>query len=398
MASGGLEDRVDSAIASYLEVDAAAVAHNVAVFREVLGPGGPALGCVLKADAYGHGLAACLPVFHELTDRIYVIRPEDALAVRAWEAETGARRRPLLVIGAVGAGEAVLLARAGVDVVMGDRSVAGWSEPLRSAGTRLSVHLHIDSGLGREGFTLDELDAAAEVLSSCGDTLELRGVLTHFADTEDVTEQAYAQQQLEVFESAVERVEAWAGRRLERHAAASAAALVLPGSRLDVVRVGISLYGLWPSRESRISALLVRKELPELRPVLSWRCPSQLVKALPEGAFVGYGRTHRCTRATMVAVLPVGYFDGYPRLLSNRAHVLVLGRRCPVLGRVMMNHVVVDVTGVARPGERVLATLLGRDGEESVTADDLADWAQTINYEIVARLGAHLPRRTISEG
>jgi alanine racemase len=132
--------------------------------------------------------------------------------------------------------------------------------------------------------------------------------------------------------------------------------------------------------------------LPELRPVLSWHCPAQLVKWLPAGAYVGYGCTWRCPTGTRIAVLPVGYSDGYPRLLTSRAHVLVNGQRCAVLGRVMMNHVVVDVTRAARGDEPVVATLLGRDGDEQVTADQLATWAQTINYELVTRVGAHLRR------
>jgi alanine racemase len=156
--------------------------------------------------------------------------------------------------------------------------------------------------------------------------------------------------------------------------------------------VGISLYGLWPSSETRLSARAVLGRVPELRPVLSWRCRSQLAKWLPAGSFVGYGCTYRCPVDTRIAVLPMGYADGYPRLLSSRAHALVRGQRCPVLGRVMMNHVVIDVTRAAPAEESVTATLLGRDGEEQVSADQLATWAQTINYEIVTRIGPHLRR------
>ena len=182
---------------------------------------------------------------------------------------------------------------------------------------------------------------------------------------------------------------------LERHIAASAAALLLPQARHEVVRVGISLYGLWPSSETRLSARALLGRVPELRPVLSWRCRSQLTKWLPSGSYVGYGCTYRCPVDTRIAVLPMGYADGYPRLLSSRAHALVEGQRCPVLGRVMMNHVVIDVTRAARTDGPVTATLLGRDGDEQVSADQLAVWAQTINYEIVTRIGAHLRRVVI---
>ena len=132
--------------------------------------------------------------------------------------------------------------------------------------------------------------------------------------------------------------------------------------------------------------------VPELRPVLSWRCASQLTKWLPAGSYVGYGCTWRAPADTRIAVLPLGYYDGYPRMLSGKAHVLVAGQRCPVLGRVMMNHVVVDVTRAGKDDGQVIATLLGRDGGEQLSAEQLAGWAQTINYEIVTRLGAHLRR------
>jgi len=225
--------------------------------------------------------------------------------------------------------------------------------------------------------------------------LEVAGILSHFSNTEDVTEQAYARTQLANFEEGVARLASLlpAGTHLQRHFAASAATLLLPEAHFESVRVGLSLYGLWPSTETRLSARVVLGELPTLRPVLSWRCQSQVVKWLQPGDYVGYGCTWRADEATRIAVLPVGYFDGYPRLLSSRAHVLVNGRRCRVLGRVMMNHLVVDVTHATQDESPVTVTLLGQDGEEHLSAETLAEWAQTIHYELLTRLGPHLERR-----
>jgi alanine racemase len=379
--------------ASWLEIDAQALAHNAAVFREVLGPS-VRLGGVLKGNAYGHGFAEVLPLAHAACDALYVIEARDALALREMEAKTGAARRQVLVLGAVDAQEAVDLARAGVDVTITDAGQARFLPTLRAAKVRLRGHVHVDTGLGREGFTAAEMPGGLEWLARGRDAVEIVGVLSHFANTEDVTEQTYAGQQLAAFEEGTRKVRAALGLPgpLERHVAASAAALLLPQARQDVVRVGISLYGLWPSSETRLSARAVLGRVPELRPVLSWRCRSQLTKWLPAGSFVGYGCTYRCPVDTRIAVLPMGYADGYPRLLSSRAHALVRGQRCPVLGRVMMNHVVIDVTRAAPAEESVTATLLGRDGEEQVSADQLAIWAQTINYEIVTRIGPHLRR------
>lgn len=392
----------DAAHTSWLELSAGALRHNVEVFRGLEGRDGtsPPLGVVLKGNAYGHGLSQVLPLVHGLVDILYFIAPQEALKVREHERAQGLSPRQVVVLGAVAPHEAVVLAREGVEVVVADR---GWEDAvpvLRAAKlTRpLRVHVHIDTGLGREGFTLEQIPRETGFLVDARDVLEVVGGLSHFANTEDVTEQGYALAQVDAFETGVGLLEGQLGkgRPLQRHIAASAATLVLPRARYETQRVGISLYGLWPSAETRLSARLVLGEVPVLKPALSWRCRSQVVKWLPADSYVGYGCTYRTSEPTRIAVLPVGYYDGYPRLASGKAHVLVNGRRCAVLGRVMMNHLIVDVTRAAHDERPVTATLMGRDGDESVSAEALAGWAQTLHYEIVARLGAHL-RRVVVE-
>jgi alanine racemase len=388
-----------AAQASWLELSASSLRHNVEVFRALeASAGGPRrlLGAVLKGNAYGHGFQETLPLIHSHVDVLYLISPQDGLAVRAFERARGLQPRQVLVIGAIGPEEAVALAREGVDAVVADSSWAEAGALLRSAKLErpLRVHVHIDTGLGREGFTLEQLPRDTGFLREYREVFEVVGVLSHFSDTEDVTEQAYALAQLDAFETGMARLveQLKPAKPLQRHIAASAASLVLPRARYDALRVGIALYGLWPSVETRLSARLVLGEVPTLKPVLTWRCRSQAVKWLPAGSYVGYGCTYRCSEPTRIAVLPVGYFDGYPRLVSGKAHVLVNGRRCPVLGRVMMNHVIVDVTRAVTDERPVTATLLGHDGDETVSAESLANWAQTIHYEVVTRLGAHLRR------
>jgi alanine racemase len=396
-AAGPLVDLRWSGAASWIEVNAEALRHNVAELRRLLADG-QRLGAVLKANAYGHGLDQVLPVVHGLVETIDVITPQDALRVREYE-RRGQPRRQVLVIGATTVDELVELAREEVDVVIAD---AGWPavvDALRTArlGHPARAHIHLDTGLGREGFTSAELPDLCARLVAARDVIEVTGVLSHFANTEDVTEQGYALAQLDAFESGYRYLQSalQLPATTQRHFAASAAAMVLPQARYDVIRAGISLYGLWPSSETRLSARYVLKELPRLQPVLTWKCRSQAVKRLPAGAYVGYGCTYRCAQETTVAVLPVGYFDGYPRMLSSRGHVLVNGARCPVLGRVMMNHIVVDVSRASAGDGPATATLIGTDGAEHVSADHLAEWAGTINYEIVARLGGHLRRVVI---
>ncbi|MCA2961418.1 MAG: alanine racemase [Silvanigrellales bacterium] len=385
---------------SWLEISQGALERNVATFRGLLAQNACRLGGVLKGNAYGHGFKAVLPVLHPLLDVLYVIEPEDALAVRAFEASTHAPRKEVLVIGATEPDEAVALARAGVTLCVGDD---GWRknvEALRAA--RLpqpaKAHVHIDTGLSREGYAPGDIRRGFAFLADASDVLEVVGVFSHFANTEDVTEQEYALFQLENFRQGTDELRVLLGTTnvLEQHLAASAAALVLPQARLSVVRAGISLYGLWPSTETRLSARLTLPVVPTLSPALSWRCRSQIVKTLSPGSFVGYGCTWRCDVPTRIALLPVGYYDGLPRLVSGKAHVIVKGCRAPVLGRVMMNHIIVDVTRATHDDSPVVATLVGTDGTETLGVDTLSDWAQTINYEFVTRLGPHL-KRTLTD-
>lgn len=386
-------------IASVVELDLPAFAHNAAVLRGPL-HAGTALGGVVKGNAYGHGFRACVPAVHGAVDVLYVVTAGEARWIRAWEKQVGAPRREVVVIGVLSPEEAVACAQIGVDVVVSDAGFSAHARAVAEAGPSLRVHVHLDTGLSREGFFPEDLSAGLAWLEDVGDGIVVRGVMMHFADVEDVTEQDWAHRQLARFEEGVEALQALLHRLgrptgLVRHAAASAASMVLDSSHFDVVRSGIALYGLWPSRETRIGVRAVRGEAPTLRPVLSWRVPVQAVKTVPAGTPVSYGRTWTASRTTRLAVLPVGYFDGYPRVLGNRAHVLIHGARCPIVGRVMMNHVVVDVTDAPEVAPGDVATLLGRDGEAEVTAEALATEAGTIHYELVTRIAEHVPRKPL---
>ena len=220
---------------------------------------------------------------------------------------------------------------------------------------------------------------------------------------EDTTDHRFARGQLAAFHDAAAR---FAERGIApplRHCANSAATILWPETHADLVRVGIAAYGLWPSSETYATALQVHAQavasardqdafLPVLTPALTWRARVAQVKTVPRGAYVGYGRTFRATSPMQSAVLPVGYHEGYDRRLSNLAHVLVGGVRAPVRGRVCMNMTMVDVTDApaARPG--ATATLLGSDGSERVSAEQLASWMGTINYDVVSRIHPSLPR------
>jgi alanine racemase len=258
------------------------------------------------------------------------------------------------------------------------------------------VHLKLETGTQRQGIAAQDVPRfVSRIASSSG--LVLEGLTTHFANIEDTTDHGFALTQIERFGQAAAEL-AEAGVRVPvRHAACSAAAILFARTHLDLVRIGISLYGLWPSRETYVACLERGKPTLELRPALTWKTRVAQVKQVPEGSFVGYGCTHRTTRDSRIAVLPVGYHEGYDRGLSGLSHVLIRGRRAPLRGRVCMNMLMVDVTdipGVALEDEVVL---LGRQGEERVAAEQLAAWCGTIAYEIVSRIHPDLPRVVVGQ-
>jgi len=219
----------------------------------------------------------------------------------------------------------------------------------------------------------------------------LEGVATHFANIEDTTNHAFAKRQLEVFQAALEALRAAGYEVPVPHAACSAAAILFPESHFSLVRVGIASYGIWPSKETRVSAGHLGLDF-ELRPVLSWKTKVAQIKTVPAGAYVGYGCSWRAPADSRLAVLPMGYADGYDRKLSNVGHVLIGGRRAPIRGRVCMNVTIADVTHLLDVSLEDEVVLLGTQGEEHITAETMAEWVGTIPYEVLARISPALPR------
>jgi alanine racemase len=217
-------------------------------------------------------------------------------------------------------------------------------------------------------------------------------VTTHFANIEDTTDHGFAESQIATFARLSDAVASAGGPPPIRHAACSAAALLFNRTHLDLARIGISLYGLWPSKETYVSCLERGKPSLELRPALSWKTRIAQVKTVPEGGYIGYGCTYRATRPTRIAVLPVGYYEGYDRGLSGIGHVLVRGRRAPIRGRVCMNMCMVDVSDIPGASIEDEVVLLGRQGDERIAAEQIAGWCGTIAYEIVSRIHPSLPR------
>ena len=261
------------------------------------------------------------------------------------------------------------------------------------------VHIKIETGNHRQGLALEDALGLARYLGDNLKGIEIEGVSTHYADIEDTTDHRFAMLQVERFEAAVAAFRAAGFPVPMTNTANSAATILWPRTHGAVVRVGLAAYGLWPSTETYAAALALPEQregrggfLPDLVPALSWRARIVQVKDVPAGAWVGYGRTYRCTHSTRIAVIPVGYHEGYDRRLSNLGHALVGGVRAPIRGRVCMNMAMIDVTDHSDAKVGDVVTLLGADGDERISAEDLARWCGTINYEIVSRIHPVIPR------
>jgi alanine racemase len=253
----------------------------------------------------------------------------------------------------------------------------------------------VDTGLSREGFLPPMLPKLFEELKNCQDVFKIEGIMSHFAHVEDITEQEYALQQFQVFEhAAVQLKKELHLESLQEHIAASASFMTLPQTHKNSVRLGALLYGFWVSPEMKLSTKARFENLPAIQPTLSWKSQTSMVKRIPKGFSISYGCTYRCERDLWVAVFPVGYSDGYPRIASHKAYVLIDNKRCPILGRIAMNYLIVDVSNLldAPPSTPLTALLLGTSGEQSISVQQLADWSNSIAHEIVSRISPLLKR------
>ncbi len=377
---------------SWIELDLAALRHNLAAFRSLLTPSTQLL-FVVKANAYGHGLEPIVRAAASSVDAFGVHAIGEAEQVR----QAGWQGR-LLVMGGIARRELEAVVRLSLDVTVFDSGTVRLLDELGQArGASIPCHLKVETGTHRQGADPEDLPELLALLKGARG-VRLEGLSTHFANIEDTTDHGYAQTQLARFRVIADEVRARGFNQVVRHTACTAAALTLPETTFEMVRLGIGGYGLWPSRETLASTRARSGERLELRPVLSWKARITELKWVEAGEYVGYGLSYRTGHRTRLAVLPIGYSDGYDRGLSGLAHVLVHGRRAPVLGRVCMNILLCDVTDVGEAKIEDEVVLLGTVDGESVGADKLAAWAQTIPYEIVARLSPTLPRVAVEDG
>lgn len=361
---------------SWIEVDAQAIWHNLKILRDNL-PDSVALAPVLKANAYGHGLSCLASILPKNQSMLCVDSIEEAIELRKLRGSEEA----ILIMGYIPEESLVMLDGAMLPVAYNEVFL----EALSKYRPAQQIHVKIETGLNRQGVDLSELPRFLNKVRELG--LNPTGVYTHYANVEDTLDQSFFNLQNEKFKKALP----FFANSVCRHSCASAAALLHPRQAGDLVRVGISLYGHFSSWQTLLS-LRERGVQCELRPSMSWKCRISQVKQVKSGDRIGYGCTHEVLSTGRIAVLPIGYYDGYCRLYSGRAAVLINGRRAPVIGRVAMNMCMVDISHLEGISSGQVVTVLGEDNGQQISAEELADISQTISYEVLTRVASHLPR------
>ncbi|MGE0601039.1 MAG: alanine racemase [Dehalococcoidia bacterium] len=344
---------------------------NVRALKAMLGP--TELIAVVKANAYGAGAATLGPALEQAgVDRFAVVWPHEGYMLR----QAGVAL-PILVLGHAFPADAIPAVRSSLTLTCNSFELGkALSEAAGRAGTTTNVHVKVDTGLHRFGL---ELDAAVELAERLRElpNISVEGLTTHMANA-DEADDSFADIQHDVFREAAKRLP-WIPYL---HTSNSATALRRTELRYSGVRMGLALHGVMPPNTGG----------PALTPILSLRARVARVAEVAPGEGVSYGLTWRATRPSRVALIPVGYADGWRRGLGNQGSVLIRGARCPMVGRVCMDQFLVDVTDLTNVAEGDIATLIGRDGEQEITATEVAEQTETIAWDVLASLQARLPR------
>lgn len=375
----------------WAEVDLEAIAHNVRELRRITNPKAR-LMAVVKANAYGHGvIEVTRKALENGADSMGVARIEEGIELRK-----AGFNESVLIFGYTPPVLAHKLIEFDLtQTVWSYKTAQVLSDIAVSFNKQIKTHLKVDTGMGRLGLlpncsqppateqklTINAIREVESIASLAG--LELEGVYTHFA-TADSTDKTYAGKQLEIFLDFLNELRRAGMNPPLCHAANSAAIIDMPETHLDMVRAGIAIYGLYPSDE-------VKKRRIALKPAMTLKAKVVYLKKVPPGFKVSYGITYETKKSTTIASVPVGYADGYNRLLSSRGHMLVRGRRAPIVGRVCMDHTMLDVGHIPDVNLEDEVVIFGRQVDESITVDEIAASLNTINYEIVSALTARVP-------
>ena len=388
MTAKELEQKIGSYQRTYVTIDLDAIVKNIRNMKGHIAEKSKLIG-VIKADGYGHG---SVPIAHSLEELDYMFGFATATVEEAHILRMSGVKKPILVLGYTFPYCYEMLVQEEIrPAVFRYDTIPELVETARKVGKTAKVHIKVDTGMGRIGVTPDEegIEFVRQLMQQ--KEIEIEGIFTHFAKA-DETDKTAAYEQLKKFQNFIRMIEEQLGLQIPvKHCANSASIMELPETCMDVMRAGISMFGLYPSEE-------VSRESVDLYPALSWYSHVVYCKTIHKGQSVSYGGLFTAESDVRVATIPVGYADGYPRALSGKGYVLIHGKKAPILGRVCMDQFMVDISGIPETKEGDKVTLLGHDGDEHISAELLGDISGRFNYELVCDIGKRVPRIYIKDG
>ena len=376
---------------TWIEISKSAILRNISEIKSLIGKNAKLIS-VIKANAYGHGLCEVASVVEKESDYLAVINLDEAEELRKTDIRT-----PIIILGYTSESASDILwaiqerVELAVNSLTHAERLSKIIEDSAGGAEDLKIHIKIDTGMGRMGIMREN---AVEYIKKINKlpNLKIKGIMSHFADVVDHKD--YAKEQLQKFEDIIfqlfkEKIEPalW-------HMAKTEAILDFPESHFDAVRLGIGLYGFYPNKKLVDRVHIAHPEF-ELKPCLTWKTKILQVKDYPKAQFVGYGCAHKTKRQTKIAIFPVGYYQGFDRGLSSTGEVLINGKRCPIIGRICMNMSMADVTDVPKARRDDEVVIIGSQMDEEITADEIAEKLNTVNYEIVTRINPKIERRIV---
>jgi alanine racemase len=381
---------------SYIELQKSALIKNIQYLKNIIGDNVQFVS-VVKGNAYGHGIECFVPLAESCGVDFFAVF-DVFEAQKVYEAKK--KNSKLMIMGFIDEHELAWVIENGVSFFVFDRKRLSHAISLaKKLKKKAKIHLEVETGLHRTGFERYELPYVLKVIKKNADYLSFEGVCTHFAGPESIANYVRIHKQIENFN----KIKIWFEENnctpAYFHTACSAATLMYPETRMNMVRIGIAQYGFWPSEETRIHNLLTdntRYKKDPLKPMLSWKSRVLSIKDVPVGEFIGYGTAYQAIKKTLIATVPVGYYHGYRRSLSNVGYVLIKGKKSPIIGMVNMSVMICDVTnnGHVVPGDEVV--LIGKQGRNSISVASFSDQLNLVNYELLTRLPMQIPRIVIA--
>lgn len=378
---------------SFIIISREAIENNVRFLQAQLSAK-TRISAVIKGNAYGHGTSCMVRILEGLgIDHFSVFSSAEARDAYSHSSE----KSTMMIMGYVDEQDMDWIIENNIEFFVSDLKL--FTHALSRAsetGEAIRIHIDLETGMHRTGLNREQLDQVIDMIHENRDLIDVKGVCSHFAGAESIANYSRIKEQFYSFNKLVEYIQERGISGFSRHISSSAAIINYPEAQLDMVRAGIILYGYWPTRETQIKYLHLKKDKTDpLKRALSWYSHAMQIKDVPEGDFIGYGLSYQTDRDLKTMVVPVGYCNGYSRSLSNNGHVLINGQRSPVIGMVNMNMFICDITEIPEVNVQDEIILIGKQNGTEITFSSFADMNKAMNYEILARLPENI-ERTIS--